>query len=317
MQNNPRYVHPVLSCLAASLLASCGGSGMSGVELGADEVKTETLKRVQSSTTVLASDQHIFRYDGQTSRTFTLCDGTVCAVSPTAQGLPAALERARTDVRLDFGNHHFASRLEDSLELKDATRPEDGITIVEGFGSRPGDRAFRAKFFGGWLDEGAFFVNETILTVRDGRGQPVGLGTVYDSSAMGVAAGAAPAPVRGMSTTWVGTMIGADVSDTVTRGQFLRGDATLVIDDLAMPEIDITFSNLHDLGTGAAIEDRTIASWQNVPVSGGSFGNKPAGSDDYIQGRFAGENHSGVVGVFERNEIVGSFGGNRKPSNRL
>ena len=47
------------------------------------------------------------------------------------------------------------------------------FTLVEGFGQRSGERAFSAKFFGAWLDDGAFFVNETTLTVR-GRDGPAG-----------------------------------------------------------------------------------------------------------------------------------------------
>ena len=109
-------------------------------------------------------------------------------------------------------------------------------------------------------------------------------------------------------------MVGADVSDSVTRGRFLRGDATLVIDDLANPDVDVAFGNLRDLETGAKLDGRTIAPWENIPVNGGSFGEKPVGSSDYIQGRFVGDNYVGFVGVFERSEIVGSFGGNRQPA---
>ena len=298
--------------LVAFLLAGCGG-GMSGSVPTAEQVRLATLTRVQSATVVLASDQHVFRYNGGSSRTFAACDGTVCGVSPTSEGLQAAVARASADPRLDFGSSHFAARLEDSLELKPETRAVNGVTLVEGYGQRSGDRAFRAKFFGAWLDDGAFFVNETTLTVRDGSGQPDGLGTVFDASALGVANDAAPTPLPGMSATWTGMMIGADVSDTVTRGQFLRGDATLVIDDFASPDVDVVFSDLRDLETGARVAGRTIAPWKDIPLAGGSFGSKPAGSDDYVQGRFVGEGHAGVVGIFERGNVVGSFGGNRQP----
>ena len=188
----------------------------------------------------------------------------------------------------------------------------NGVTLVEGYGLRFAERPFSAKFFGVWLDDGAFFVNETTLTVRDERGRRDGLGTVFDASALGMANDAAPTPVQGMSATWTGMMIGADVSDTVTRGQFLGGDAALVIDDLANPDVDVVFSNFWDLETGARLADRMIAPWQGIPLANSSFGSKPAGSDDYIQGRFVGEDHAGVVGVFERSNVVGSFGGNRQ-----
>ena len=51
----------------------------------------------------------------------------------------------------------------------------------------------------------------------------------------------APAAARGMSASWKGVMIGVDISDLVTRGQFVRGNATLVIDDFANPDVDVAF----------------------------------------------------------------------------
>ena len=108
-------------------------------------------------------------------------------MSPTSEGLRAVLARASADARFDFGGSHFAARLEDSLELKSETRAVNDVTLVELFGLRSGDRTFSAKFFGAWLDDSAFLVNETTLTVRDARGQPDGLGTVFDASALGVA----------------------------------------------------------------------------------------------------------------------------------
>ena len=317
---NPLLPVTMTIALISILLAGCGGGTVSeparlvDPALTAQEVKLGTIARVESASAVLASDQHAFRFDGESSRTFTKCDGMVCGVSPIAAGIEGALQRARSDSRFDFGSHHFAERLEDSLELKPQSGPVHGVPLVEGFGLRTtGERVFRAKFYGGWLDEGAFFVNRAILTVRDERGRPIGLGTVFDASALGVANDMAPAVMQDMSATWKGMMVGADVSDEVTRGQFVRGDATLSIDDFAGPEVDVAFGNLHDLETGASLDGRTIPAWEDIPLDGGAFGDKPVGSADYIQGRFVGQNHVGVVGVFERSDIVGSFGAARQP----
>lgn len=316
-----RTTHTLIVIIVTLILSGCGAGNqeeMASMETGpgaaptAEQVKLGTVARVESATTALTSDQHVFRFDGASSRTFTRCDGTVCGVSRTAEGLEAALQRALGDPRFDFGNKHFAERLKDSLTLKPQTETVRGVPMVEGFGLRTGERAFRAGFYGGWLDDGAFFVNRTTLTVRDDRNQPVGLGTVFDASALGVASATAPAASRGMSATWKGVMTGVDVSDLVTRGQFVRGDATLDIDDFANPDVDVAFDNLHDLETGAKLDGRTIPPWENIPLDGGAFGAKPAGSNNYIEGRFIGEGHAGVVGVFERSEIVGSFGANRQ-----
>ena len=215
---NRNVVLPIMVTLGlvSSLLVGCGGSTKSesariSSSPTAEEVKRDTVARLEAATVALASDQHVFRFDGVSSRTFTKCEDTVCGVSATAAGVEDALQRALADSRSDFGISHFAARLRDSLELKPQTGVANGVPLVEGFGLRTGDRAFSARFYGGWLGDGAFFVNETTLTVRDGQGQPIGIATVFDSSAIGVARAMAPAAVRGMAGTWKGMMIGADV----------------------------------------------------------------------------------------------------------
>ncbi len=314
-----RTTAALIAIAAMLLLSGCGAGSRENMasmefdtERTAQQVRLGTIARVESATTVFASDQHVFRFDGGSSRTFTKCEGVVCGVSPTPEGLDAALARALGDPRSDFGGKHFAERLKDSLTLKPQTETVRGVPLVEGFGLRTGERAFSARFYGGWLEEGAFFVNRTTLTIRDGQGRPVGPGDVFDSSALGVASSTAPTARQDISATWKGVMIGVDVSDQVTRGQFVRGDATLDIDDLANPAVDVVFNNLRDHETSARLDGRSIPPWENVPLQGGAFGEKSTGSEDYIQGRFIGEDHAGAVGVFERGEIVGSFGANRQ-----
>ena len=311
-----KYSLPIIATVAlvSFLTTGCTGGRRSGrlldSNLTTEDVRLGTVARVEAATVVLATDQHVFRFEGGSSRTFTRCSGRVCVVSPTPAGLGAAMEHARADSRADFGIRHFAQHLNGSLNFKPLAEADRGVPIVEGFGLQTGERAFKVKFYGGWLDDGAFFVNRT---VRDVGGQPGGLATVFDASAVGVANHTAPTALRAVSGTWEGTMIGTDVSDTVTFGQFVRGDATLVIDDFADPCIDVAFSNLHDLETGATLDNRSIEPWKGIPLDGGSFGEKPARSTDYIQGQFLGENHAGVAGVFQRSEVVGSFGADRQP----
>ena len=304
----------IVSISLVSLLATActGGTRSHRVvdsALTAKEVRLGTLARVEAATVVLATDQHVFRFDGGSSKVFTQCSDRFCGVSPTPSGLEDSLQRARTDPRADYGVRHFAQHLKDSLSFKPLAETTLGAAVVEGFGLQTGEGAFNVKFYGGWLEDGAFFVNRT---VREVGGEPSGLGTVFDASAVGVANRTVPTAASNQSGTWKGTMIGADVSDTVTFGQFVRGDATLVIENLANPYVDVAFSNLEDLETGAKLDDRRIPSWEGVPLQGGSFGEKPAGSRDYIRGQFLGENHAGVVGIFHRAEVVGSFGADRQ-----
>ena len=310
------YSLPIIATvgLVSVLTTGCGGgnrsAGVKDSALTAQEVRVGTVARVEASTIVLATDQHVFRFEGGASRTFTQCSGRICGVSPDPAGVEASLQRARTDPRADYGIQHFAQHLKGSLRFKPLVETTRGLPVVEGFGLQTGQGAFNVKFYGGWLADGAFFVNRT---VRDVGGQPGGLATVFDASAVGLANIMPPAAVTGMSGTWEGTMIGTDVSDTVTFGQFVRGDARLVIEDFRDAHVDVAFSNFHDLETGARLDDRSILSWEGIPLEGGSFGEKPTASTDYIQGQFLGENHGGVVGVFQRSEVVGSFGANRQP----
>ena len=113
--------------------------------------------------------------------------------------------------------------------------------------------------------------------------------------------------------TWEGTMIAANVSDAVTGGQFVVGDVALTVDDFINPDVDVAFYSVRDLETGTKLDDTRIPYWDNIPLDGIAFGIKPVGSTDYIRGQFVGEDHAAVVGVFELNDFVGSFGANRTP----
>ena len=105
---------------------------------------------------------------------------------------------------------------------------------------------------------------------------------------------------------------GADVSDKVTRGRFPQG----------MRHSVSTISLIRTSTRRSAICTmwRPAPSWttvasrrgEDIPLDGGTFGDRPVASEDYIQGRFVGDGHAGVVGVFERSDIVGSFGASRQ-----
>ena len=49
--------------------------------------------------------------------------------------------------------------------------------------------------------------------------------------------------------------------------------------------------------------------WDGLAVTNGTFGTGSQG--DSIQGRFYGPNHEEVGGIFERDHIIGAFGGGR------
>ena len=97
------------------------------------------------------------------------------------------------------------------------------------------------------------------------------------------------------SATWQGEMFALDPDN-----RLVRGGATLTIDDLATPVVDV---ELTPAGHAAM-------TWEDLPVTGGGFSARGAESD-YIKGEFYGREAQEVGGVFERNRLLGAFGAAR------
>lgn len=112
-------------------------------------------------------------------------------------------------------------------------------------------------------------------------------------------------PVTG-SGLWQGRVAGIDTSSGGARGNRILGDAEIMIADFANPQLDLRFSRLYDLETGAEREDME---WNDVSVSRGEFAASDASSS--LAGRFYGPNHEEVAGTFERNLIAGAFAAER------
>ena len=112
-------------------------------------------------------------------------------------------------------------------------------------------------------------------------------------------------PVTG-SGLWQGRVAGIDTSSGGARGNRILGDAEIMIADFTNPQLDLRFSRLYDLETGATREDME---WNDVSVSRGEFAAADASSS--LSGRFHGPNHEEVAGTFERNLIAGAFAAER------
>ena len=100
--------------------------------------------------------------------------------------------------------------------------------------------------------------------------------------------------------TWSGIAEAASI-ETFTRRE---GTATLMIDNLALPRVDVEI----------AIPGWSIDSprWESIPVGDGGF---RAGSPeiDFLQGAFFGPSHEEAWGVFETGDHIGTFGTKRQP----
>ena len=122
------------------------------------------------------------------------------------------------------------------------------------------------------------------------------------------------------SATWRGTMVG----HTRQEGTELVGGAELQY-DFAANEVDLTLSEIDvsSILSPQPYNGPDTMKWNNLPVNAdGSFyipgyGNDRAGTDlhptlGYVDGDFYGPNAEEMAGVFEREGVVGAFGGKRQ-----
>ena len=144
--------------------------------------------------------------------------------------------------------------------------------------------------FGGWMEHSFFLVNETVSA--SARHDSV---SVYlDIFSIGAASGTNPSPVHG-SAIWTGIMVGFDESIAgpgISRleheeDNLYLGNATLTIDDFAMPEVDVHFTDVANAESGRRLRD---VSWFDLPVNAGGFEGRG------ILGRFYGPAHEEVGG---------------------
>lgn len=106
---------------------------------------------------------------------------------------------------------------------------------------------------------------------------------------------------------WSGSAFARDVSGTETDGHAVVGEVEVSIASYADPRANVSFFDLFDLNTGAS---RAEFEWTDVPVQDGAFS---AGQEsDAVRGRFFGQSHIGVGGIFQSNGLIGAFGAQRE-----
>ena len=146
------------------------------------------------------------------------------------------------------------------------------------------DRMLRgddAGVYGRWLDDSVF-------------------ATVDDAVAVSFGASPGTNPTEIGGGTWRGALVGIDTR----TGQRIEGDAAIMIDDFARPDVDVALTGI--MGTGGRA--RADLRWNDIPLANGAFRSDTAGS---IEGRFYGTDHREVGGIFERDRLSGAFGASR------
>ena len=175
----------------------------------------------------------------------------------------------------------------------------------------------------GWLDHTGFGVGFSALCNVDAPGcsgtSPVyGWGFADGSTPLGVYPGTSPAGMG--SATWTGVMVGMESPEfgeheaaaalawaREGRPDVYLGDARISIEDLAAPDVDVSFTGIRNVTEGTRHRDM---SWEGLSVVNGLFGG--GGSDDYVAGMFTGPRHQEVGGEFRRDGIAGGFGAKRR-----
>ena len=174
--------------------------------------------------------------------------------------------------------------------------------------------------YGGWLDHTTFGVGLSGGCEVDEPGcsgtSPVYTGGIaYSFMPFGVYPGTTP-PGMG-SATWTGVMVGVEsprfeneVAALAWKNEWppdvYLGDARIMIEDLAAPDVDVSFTNIHNVTEGTRHRDMR---WDGLSVENGLFGG--GDSDEHIAGMFTGPRHQEVGGEFRRDGIAGGFGAKR------
>ena len=110
-------------------------------------------------------------------------------------------------------------------------------------------------------------------------------------------------PTGSGSASWAGIMTGWDVGsyEAPSSGPVL-GEATVDIDDLSDPDVDVSFTHIYDMTGGIRHPDMH---WSDLALTDGAFTD---GAPRTISGAFYGPRQQEAGGVFKRDGIAGAFG---------
>ncbi len=182
---------------------------------------------------------------------------------------------------------------------------------VPGSPVEPERRVYHDESYVGYLEYGSFW-NQLSVGCQEPRlnscdNTPAAeLDLDYFTDAYGQLSGQTPNGTG--SASWSGMMIGADLSRYRGRDvHHVIGDATVDIHDLANPDVDVSFTGIREVDTGAARPDMV---WNDLALRNGTFSDGAAGAAT-ISGGFLGPAEQEVAGVFHRDSIAGSFGAKR------
>lgn len=241
------------------------------------------------------------------------------AVSHNAQNDPTSTPqdyfvdssyRSRTSSTATIGNVSFARG---SLT---ATRRHDNTPL-------------EFQTFAGWLDGGFFSITQ--VSIGESGREQYRLFSQYHNHA-GWCCSIGPIPSGTGRAVWEGAAVASikDAAAIEDDWAFIRGGATIDIDDLANPEVDLRFDNWHLIngrevslpavtfdgvkfqGANSNSYDETCYPYCAGNVTAGYFQSDSTESLKRVNGVFHGDNQEGVGGTFETEMLMGAFGAVRQ-----
>lgn len=187
-------------------------------------------------------------------------------------------------------------------ENNEAVMTDRGVTIgqrhITGrISTDAGLVSFEYQMYGGWNDDNHFGIERIVRTGGNNSGTDV------RTYSFGDASGSNPTGTGWVN--WAGVMVGAHTQ----TGHVVQGDASIQINfHIIADAATVLFDNIKNLNTGG---DITRMSWTFLSLTNGTF--EDTGTD-MIKGTFYGAGGEEVGGVFDRDNIIGSFGAIRQTS---
>ena len=305
----------IMGCGAALLLAGCGGGGGGGGVPDTSTPGTSTGGDTGEPAAVSVTDNYQMFLDGSPTLTWT---GTEI----DARGAQLFVEMSVTEKGYELYGPAYSPGPDGTIEGGDSSEFEASPVSIE------------AAEWGEVFDSSQF---ESIMThngvpvVRQTEQREYGVGGSYlgilDSLVFGAGFGAdsgspetwpwivgvwsgpnPPGPSTAEGVTWTGAVVGTNVSDTLTFENLIVGDATVRIEDLSAPAVDVFLTGLWDVEAGTQHAD---VSWNGLGIAGGGFTDSTDAGARTIMGTFFGPSHEEVGGVFARDGVAGAFGAKR------
>ncbi len=156
--------------------------------------------------------------------------------------------------------------------------------------------------YGGWLTQSAFSVDMfTVVDASAGDSED----SIIVGFSYGKASGSRPTAPGNNNAEWRGSVVGIEKNS----GDVIQGDVDMTIQNVATNDFisNIGFTSLVNLNSDVVVSDMN---WNQIPMTTQGTFSSTTGGD--IDGSFYGRRHREVGGTFNRDGIIGAFGGLRQ-----